>query len=112
MRPVSTAIWSWSDRKRWAALTMLEGSLPTLKAITAFAWSAIPCLVTHVSATSASRMASVRKLACRMNGTTNEPWPVTTLNGVPSRPDLAPEMSMASSGAGTRKPNISDSSQR
>src|ERR1700753_2024806 len=90
---------------------MLSASLPTLNAITALACNAIPCLVTHCSATSASRMASVRKLAWRTNGTTNAPCPVTTLNGVPFWPDRPPEMSIASSGAGTRKPNISDSSQ-
>ena len=102
IRPVSTDIWSWSDRNRCAALTMLSGSLPTLNAITARACSAMPCLVTHCSATSASRIASVRKLAWRKNGITNAPWPVTTRNGVPSSPAFAPEISIASSGAGTR----------
>ena len=50
---------------------MLSGSLPTLNAITARTCSAIPCLVTHCSATSASRIARVRKLAWRTNGITN-----------------------------------------
>lgn len=36
MRPASTDIWSSSERKRWAALTIDSGSLPTLNAITAF----------------------------------------------------------------------------
>jgi hypothetical protein len=60
MRPVSTAIWSWSDRNRWPALTMDSVSLPTLNAMTARTLSEMPCLVTQVSETSASRMASVR----------------------------------------------------
>jgi hypothetical protein len=44
-----------------------------LNAITARAWSAITCLVTHYSATSASRIASVKNLTCRKNGITNAP---------------------------------------
>ena len=34
IRPVSTDIWSWSDRNRCPALTMDSSSLPTLNAIT------------------------------------------------------------------------------
>ena len=48
-------------------------SLPTLNAITAVTLSAIPWPVTHCSATSASFIASVRKLALRKNGVTNVP---------------------------------------
>ena len=81
---------------------MLSSSLPTLNAITALTSSVIPCLVTHCSATSASRIASVRNDAWRVKGIANAPWPVTTRKGVPSRPDLPPEISIASSGAGTR----------
>src|SRR5882757_1418680 len=106
IRPVSTDIWSWSDRKRWPALTMLSWSLPTLNAMTAFTVSAMPCLVTQVSATSASHIARVRKRVLRNTGSTNWPCPVTTRNGAPLSPRLPPEISMASSGAGTRYPNI------
>ena len=48
IRPVSMDIWSWSDRNRWPALTMDSGSLPTLNAMTARTFSAMPCLVTQV----------------------------------------------------------------
>src|SRR5215813_3658969 len=106
IRPVSVDIWSWSDRNRCPALTMLSSSLPTLNAITARTFSEIPCLVTHVSATSASFIDRVRKLVLRKNGSTNAPWPVMTLNGAPPRPNLPPEISIASSGAGTRYPSI------
>ena len=102
IRPVSVDIWSWSDRNRCPALTMLSSSLPTLNAITERTFSEMPCLVTQVSATSASHMASVRNLVFRTNGTIKAPWPVTTRNGAPLRPYLPPETSMASSGAGTR----------
>ena len=102
IRPVSKDIWSWSERNRWPALTMLSSSLPTLNAITARTLSEMPCRVTQVSATSASHMARVRNLVLRKNGRMNAPWPVTTRNGAPLRPDLAPEISMAWSGAGTR----------
>ena len=61
MRPVRIDIWSWSDRKRCPALTMVSGSLPTLNAMTALTFSEMPCLVTQVSATSDSNMARVRK---------------------------------------------------
>ena len=81
---------------------MLSSSLPTLNAMTARTFSAMPCLVTQVSATSASHMASVRKRALRKNGMTNAPWPVTTRNGAPPQLGRPPEMSIASSGAGTR----------
>jgi hypothetical protein len=81
IRPVSTDIWSWSDRNRWPALTMDSSSLPTLNAITARTLSEMPCLVTQVSETSASCMDSVRYLALRKPGMTNAPCPVTTRNG-------------------------------
>ncbi len=81
---------------------MLSPSLPTLNAITARTFSEMPCLVTQVSETSDSHMDNVRKRALRTNGSTNVPWPVTTLKGAPSRPYLPPEISIASSGAGTR----------
>ena len=55
IRPVRSDIWSWSDRNRCPALTMDSSSLPTLNAITARTFSEMPCLVTHCSATSASR---------------------------------------------------------
>ena len=42
IRPVSTDIWSWSDRKRWPALTMDSSSLPTLNAITERTFSEMP----------------------------------------------------------------------
>ena len=106
IRPVSTDIWSCSDRKRCPALTMLSVSLPTLNAITARTVSAMPCRVTQVSATSASHIASVRKRALRKIGSTNLPCPVTTRKGAPPSPRLPPEISIASSGAGTRYPNI------
>ena len=54
IRPVSSDIWSWSDRKRCPALTIDSVSLPTLNAITARTFSAMPWWVTHCSATSAS----------------------------------------------------------
>ena len=60
IRPVSTDIWSWSDRNRCPALTMDSASLPTLNAITERTFSEMPCLVTQVSDTSASCMDSVR----------------------------------------------------
>ena len=60
IRPVSTDIWSWSERNRWPALTMDSSSLPTLNAITARTFSEMPCLVTQVSATSASCRDRVR----------------------------------------------------
>ena len=60
IRPVRVPIWSWSDRNRWPALTMLSSSLPTLNAITARMFTEMPCLVTQTSATSASCMDSVR----------------------------------------------------
>ena len=47
IRPVSSDIWSWSDRNRCPALTMDSSSLPTLNAITARTFSEMPCLVTH-----------------------------------------------------------------
>ena len=106
IRPVSTDIWSWSDRNRWPALMMLSSSLPTLKAMTARTFSAMPCRVTQASATSASHMARVRKRALRKKGSTNVPWPVTTRNGAPPSPRLPPEINIASSGAGTRYPNM------
>src|SRR5882757_7411155 len=106
IRPVSTDIWSWSDRKRWPALTMLSWSLPTLNAITALTVSAMPCRVTQVSATSASHIARVRKRVLRNTGSTNMPCPVTTRNGAPPSPRRPPEISIASSGAGTRYPKI------
>ncbi len=81
---------------------MLSSSLPTLNAMTARTFSEMPCLVTQVSATSASLIDSVRKRALRKTGITNVPWPVTTLNGAPPLPTLPPEISIASSGAGTR----------
>jgi hypothetical protein len=102
IRPVSSDIWSWSDRKRCPALTMDSASLPTLNAITARTFSAMPWWVTHCSATSASCMDSVRYRTLRNTGVTKAPWPITTLNGWPSRPPPRPEISMASSGAGTR----------
>ena len=102
IRPVRMAIWSWSDRNRWPALTMLSWSLPTLKAMTAFTVRPIPWRVTHFSDTSASHMASVRKRVLRSTGSTNLPCPVTTRNGAPPSPRLPPEISIASSGAGTR----------
>src|SRR5450755_2963683 len=42
IRPVRMDIWSWSDRKRCPALTMDSSSLPTLNAITARTFSAMP----------------------------------------------------------------------
>jgi hypothetical protein len=60
MRPVRVDIWSWSDRNRWPALTMLSSSLPTLNAMTDRTFSEMPCRVTQVSATSASHIARVR----------------------------------------------------
>ena len=80
---------------------MLSLSLPTLKAMTARTLRAMPWWVTQVSSTSASHMASVRKRTLRKNGTTKVPCPVTTRNGVSPR-FLPPEISIASSGAGTR----------
>ncbi len=102
IRPVRIDIWSWSDRKRWPALTMDSSSLPTLNAITARTFSAMPCLVTHCSATSASCMDRVRYRVLRNTGGTKAPWPITTRNGEPCMPYLPPEISIASSGAGTR----------
>ena len=106
MRPVSVDIWSWSDRNRCPALTMLSSSLPTLNAMTARTFREIPCRVTQVSETSASVMDSVRNFTLRTNGGMKAPCPVTTLNGAPLRPYLPPETSIASSGRGTRYPNI------
>jgi len=102
MRPVSVDIWSWSDRNRWPALTTLSSSLPTLNAMTARTFSAMPCRVTHVSATSASHIDSVRKPTLRKNGRTKAPWPVTTRKGAWSLPRLPPDTSIAMSAAGTR----------
>ena len=48
IRPVSSDIWSWSDRKRCPALTMDSSSLPTLNAITARTFSAMPWWVTQL----------------------------------------------------------------
>ena len=79
---------------------MLSGSLPTLNAITARTLRVMPCWVTHFSATSDSHMASVRNAALRKNGMTKAPWPVTTRNGALLLA-LPPEISIASSGAGT-----------
>ena len=45
---------------------------------------------------------SVRYRTLRNTGVTKVPWPITTLNGWPSLPPPRPEISMASSGAGTR----------
>jgi len=100
IRPVSTDIWSWSDRNRCPALTMLPLSLPTLNAMTARTLRLTPCCVTHVSSTSASHIAKVRNRALRKNGMMNAPCPVTTRNGASPR-FLPPEMSIASSGDGT-----------
>ena len=47
-------------------------------------------------------MDSVRYRTLRNTGVTKAPWPITTLNGEPFVPHLPPEISMASSGAGTR----------
>ena len=58
-------MWSWSSRNRRAALAMLSWSSPTLNAITARHSSAMPCLVTHSSATSDSCIASVSVLTRR-----------------------------------------------
>lgn len=103
IRPVSTAICAWSDRNRWPALTMLSVSLPTLNAITARTRSAMACLVTQVSMTSASDIFNDRKRTFRKNGITNAPCPVTTRKGAPLfRRARPPEISIASSGAGTR----------
>ena len=60
IRPVRVDIWSWSDRNRWPALTMLSSSLPTLNAMTDRTFSEMPCRVTQVSATSDSHIARVR----------------------------------------------------
>ena len=86
IRPVSTDIWSWSDRNRCPALTMASSLLPTLNAMTARTLSEMPCLVTQVSATSASCIESVRYLTLRNMGVTNAPCPVTTRNGASFRP--------------------------
>ena len=102
IRPVSTDIWSWSDRKRCPALTMDSWSLPTLNAITERTFSEMPCLVTQVSATSASCMDRVRYRTLRNTGVTKAPWPITTRNGAPCGLPPRPDISMASSGAGTR----------
>ncbi len=81
---------------------MDSSSLPTLNAITERTFSEMPCLVTQVSATSASCMDRVRYRTLRKTGVTKAPWPITTRNGAPSGPPPRPEISMASSGAGTR----------
>jgi len=86
---------------------MPSSSLRTLNAITARAVSAMPCWVTHTSETSASLSASDRNRTLRKNGSTHVPCPVTTRNGLPPPRALPPEISMASSGAGTRYPSIS-----
>ena len=102
IRAVSVDIWSWSDRKRWPALTMLSVSLPTLNAITARTVTEMPCLVTQVSATSASSIARVKNRTLRKTGSTNPPCPVTTRKGAPPCPRRPPETSIAWSGAGVR----------
>jgi hypothetical protein len=101
MRPVSTDICDWSERNRCAALTMDSTSLPTLNAITALTCRAMPCLVTHVSCTSDSDIDKVMNRTLRNTGATNDPRPVTTRNGASPPRTRPPEMSMASSGAGT-----------
>src|SRR5690349_10821619 len=85
---------------------MLSSSLPTLNAITARTFTEMPCLVTQVSATSASCMDRVRYRALRKKGMTKVPWPTTTRNGAPPRRNLPPEIIIAASGAGTRYPNM------
>jgi hypothetical protein len=102
MRPVSTDIWSWSDRNRWPALTMLSSSFPTLNAMIARTFTEMPCPVTQVSWTSASRMASDSMPTRRRSGFTKAPCPTTTRNGTPLLARLPPEISMAWSAAGTR----------
>ncbi len=97
---------SWSSRKRRAALAMLSWSSPTLKAMMAWHRRAIPCLVTHSSATSDSCMASVSVLARDRTGSTKAPCPVTILKGRPFSVLRLPLMSNASSGAGTCQPNM------
>src|SRR3954447_20433982 len=102
-------MWSWLARKRWAAAAMEDGSLPTLKAMTARTVSAMPCWVTHSSVTAASRIARVRNDVLRRIGSTHAPWPVTILNGRVLSPVafcLPPEISMASLGDGTLYPSI------
>src|SRR3954447_25979864 len=102
-------MWSWLARKRWAAAAMEDGSLPTLKAMTARTVSAMPCWVTHSSVTAASRIARVRNDVLRRTGSTQAPCPVTILNGRVLSPEafcLPPEISMASFGAGTRYPSM------
>ena len=106
IRPVSTDICDWSDRKRCAALAMLTSSLPTLNAMTARTASVMPCRVTHCSSTSASLIDSVMNLTLRTTGITKAPCPVTTRNGASVPRALPPEISMAWSGAGTYQPNI------
>ena len=86
---------------------MLSSSFPTLNAMIARTFTEMPCPVTQVSWTSASRMASDSMPTRRSNGFTKAPWPTTTRNGTPLLARLPPEISMAWSAAGTRYPNIS-----
>jgi hypothetical protein len=47
-------------------------------------------------------MERVRYLVLRNTGGTKAPWPITTRKGEPFMPYFPPDISMASSGAGTR----------
>ena len=106
IRPHSSSIRFCSARKRRAALAIEALSSPTLNTATAVTLSGMPWVVTHSSKSSASRRASDRSRAFCLMGRTNEPCPVTMRNCVAPSLCLEPEMSSASSGAGTCQNSI------
>src|SRR3954453_14829315 len=101
IRPHNSSMRSCSAKKRRAALAIEAVSSPTLKNATAWRRSGMPCLVTQSSTSSDSRSASDSTRAFCLIGMTNAPCPVTIRNCVAPSLCLEPEISSASSGAGT-----------